>query len=183
MTSENAGGMVEVAAEPSLEGPESRDALDFAQFFDEYYARVVRGVALFLADARDAEDVAQDAFVRVLERWTAVSTMQSPDGYLFRVAWNAAKRRRRRALLFRQWPEVVETDSMSRAIVRADLLVAIRRLQPIYRDTFVLYEWLDMTTEECGQALGVDAGTVRVRLHRARSQLQAALGGRYGDQE
>lgn len=172
-----------MATEPRLEGPESNHPLDFAQFFDEYYARVVRGVALFLASASDAEDVAQEAFVRILERWTAVSAMQSPDGYLFRVAWNLAKRRRRRASLFRQSPRGAETDFASRAIVQADLLIAIRQLQPIYRDTLVLHEWLDMTTEECGRVLGVDAGTVRVRLHRARSQLQTALGGSYGDEE
>lgn len=52
---------------------------------------------------------------------------------------------------------------------------AIRRLSPGDRDALLLFAWADLTYEQIADALTIPIGTVRSRLHRARSALKGAL--------
>lgn len=54
------------------------DRPEFDAFFHAEYERLVRSLRLLLRSHQDAEDVAQESFVRVLERWDRVALMESP---------------------------------------------------------------------------------------------------------
>jgi predicted DNA-binding protein (UPF0251 family) len=54
---------------------------------------------------------------------------------------------------------------------------ALERLREADREVLLLYAWEDLTYEEIAQALGIPVGTVRSRLHRARTQLRELLSG------
>ena len=60
---------------------------------------------------------------------------------------------------------------------RHDVRRALASLPESQRAALILVDWLDMDTEEAARALGIKPGSVRVRLHRARSMLRDALGG------
>ena len=159
----------------------------FKDFFESQYPRLVRGLAFVLADGSDAEDIAQEAFVRVLERWARVETMRLPEGYLFRVAFNLSKRRRFVTYALQPFDKPVDGGNGSGgfegdSIVRADMLKAVRCLKPRYRDPLVLRDWFELSYDDCSKVLRIAPTSVRVRVHRARSQLRDLLGGAYGQE-
>src|SRR2546428_3542908 len=72
--------------------------LDFRAFFEAEYRRLARAVYLLTDDIAEAEDVAQEAMVRVYERWERVRAMDSPTGYLYRTAMNLNRSRLRKLM-------------------------------------------------------------------------------------
>ena len=160
---------------------EAERVVTFEEFFHAHYERLLRAMYLATGDRCEAEDLAQDAMARVLERWARVSTVEDPVGYLFRVALN-----RRRSLLrrltvaVRNAPRQLQLGSTepTREVDQRD---AIRRaldsLSAGQRDVLILCDWLGMTDAEAGRTLGISAGATRTRLHRARTAMRESLGG------
>lgn len=70
--------------------------LDFREFFEGEYRRLPKALFLMTGDPLEAEELAQDALVRVFERWDQVRRMHSPTGYLYRTAFNLSRSRVRR---------------------------------------------------------------------------------------
>ncbi len=116
---------------------------------------------------------------RALERWPRVRVMESPAGYVYRIAVNLHRRRLRRA--FRETPAPGGTASLAPdpaeiAEVREKVLRALACLSADQRVALVLVEWLGLSPEEAGRVLGIKAVSVRGRLHRARAALKECLG-------
>jgi RNA polymerase sigma-70 factor (ECF subfamily) len=63
-----------------------RIALAFEEFFETEREGLFRALLLVTHDYAEAEDLMQEAFVRVWERWDRVGTLDEPVGYLFRTA-------------------------------------------------------------------------------------------------
>lgn len=120
------------------------------------------------------KDIAQDAFLKVLERWDRVAAMDDPAGYLHRTAMNLfrnryrrARRIARRAFAARPPEDVFEPVERRDAVDRA--LTTLSRRQ---RAAIVLVEGLGYRSEEAGSMLGIKASTVRALLFQARSSLK-----------
>ena len=80
------------------EGIAMSDApLSFDGFFQDQYTRLFATLCLTTGSWSDAEELTQDAFVCVLERWDRVGGLEEPAGFLYRTAMNLFKRRYRRA--------------------------------------------------------------------------------------
>src|SRR5213082_1055541 len=71
---------------------------DFEEFFKDEHVRLLRALFLVTGTEHEAEDLMQEAFVKVWERWDRVRAMDDPTGYLYRTAMNAFRSRVRRAL-------------------------------------------------------------------------------------
>jgi RNA polymerase sigma-70 factor (ECF subfamily) len=71
----------------------------FEAFFEAEHARLYRALCLVTRNRHEAEDLMQDAFVRVWERWDRVKAMDDPVGYLYRIAMNGFRTAHRRAAL------------------------------------------------------------------------------------
>jgi RNA polymerase sigma-70 factor (ECF subfamily) len=152
---------------------------DFGAFFERERVRLLRATLLLTGDVAEAEDLAQEALARVLERWDRVSKMDSPDGYLYRTALNLNRKRLRRvAIATRRAFAGSDRDELSAAEDRVDVLRAIASLPRAQREALVLVEWLGYTADEAGELLGIEPVSVRGRLHRAREGLRKHLGGR-----
>src|SRR5438874_4757820 len=82
--------------EPAVEQPVA-EPLDFEEFFRAEHVRLLRALFLVTGSAHEAEDLMQEAFVKVWERWDRVKKMADPTGYLYRTAMNAFRSRVRRA--------------------------------------------------------------------------------------
>jgi RNA polymerase sigma-70 factor (ECF subfamily) len=142
---------------------------------------------LLARDRRDlVEDLAQETFVRALR---AISTF-GDDGrnhlsswlltIATRVALDALKRRALPTEPLEELADIVPgprraDDELERRSLREAIGDAIERLPVSYRAAFLLREVHDMPYEEIAEALGVDLGTVKSRLSRARSALRIAL--------
>lgn len=154
--------------------PEGTDRLQAA--FSAHYPGLVRHVAYLLGDAAAAEDIAQEAFLRLLRRPPPAGG--DPGGWLrvtgTRLAYNflrAAQRRRRREELAVQRTEpAVDLDAA--LSVRA----ALATLPP--RDRLVLLlRGQGASYAEIGEAIGMAPGSVGTVLARATRRLRTAFQG------
>jgi RNA polymerase sigma-70 factor (ECF subfamily) len=154
------------------------DDESFAWFFTSEYPQVVRLLTVVLRDGAAAEDLAQDAFVRLHRNWEKVSRYDSPEAWVRRVALNRAfswRRRegRRHHLELAASPpaEVVAVPSAE----REDVLRAVRALPPRDRALVALYHLEDRPLTEVAEVLGLRPGAAKVALHRARRRLAELL--------
>jgi RNA polymerase sigma-70 factor, ECF subfamily len=179
----------------------SRAALGDNQAFDEiairYQARVYR-LACRLVGQDDAPDVVQEGFLSVYRNLTSFRHESRFATWLYRIVTNAAlmhlRARTRRPVesLEAFLPEFdatgrhCQTPAELQVAARADELIdrrqlaeraaaALGRLPDLYRSAFVLRDLEELTTAEVADVLGVEAATVRQRVHRARLMLRGYL--------
>jgi RNA polymerase sigma-70 factor (ECF subfamily) len=151
----------------------------FEDFFQAHYERLLRAMYLASGDRHEADDLAQEAFVRVYERWDRVRETDDPVGYLYRTALNARRSQLRRLAVaarkaLRPDPP---TDAHEAAEERHTVRRALDGLPNGQKEVVILVEWLEMTDLQAGRVLGISAGAVRTRLHRARAALRERLRG------
>jgi RNA polymerase sigma-70 factor (ECF subfamily) len=153
-----------------MEAPE-----EFTWLFRHEYVGVVWSANLVLHDHARAEEVAQDAFVRLLENWRKVSRYDRPGAWVrrvaFRLAVRIAKRQSRLVDLDEAWPIAAEARPLD-----LDLIAAIRQLPPQQRAAVALHYVEDLPVNEIAGALGCSVSTASVHLHRARTRLAELLG-------
>jgi RNA polymerase sigma factor (sigma-70 family) len=168
---------VEVTEHPGAEA--RRPEGDFAAFFETEHLRLARALFLLTGDASEADELAQDALVRVYERWERVRQMDSPTGYLFRTALNLHRSRLRRlaARARRSTRASPQSDPAQAVEDRDEVARALASLPDGQREALILVEWLGMETEEAGRVLRIQPVTVRVRLSRARATIRERFGG------
>lgn len=152
-------------------------APSFEGFFEAERPRLLRAAYLLTGNAEEAEEIVQDAFIAVWERWDRVSVMASPAGYLFRVAMNrhrsAARRAIRRA---RRVVGLAEGGDLFAAVEERDALArAMSRLSLRRRQALVLTELLGLSSAEAGHAMGIADVTVRRLASDGRAQIRQAL--------
>jgi RNA polymerase sigma-70 factor (ECF subfamily) len=150
----------------------------FEGFFEAENQRLYRALCLITRNRFEAEEITQDAFVRVLERWPAVSQMEDPGGYLFVTGMNLFRRRLKRSKLAAVLPMQRSTaDSAFDTIDDRDVLVrALRSLPPRQRAAIVMTTILDIPSDEAAKVLRITGATVRTLAARARSQMRLTLG-------
>jgi RNA polymerase sigma-70 factor (ECF subfamily) len=166
------------------------DAAAFGELVRRYQDRLFNTVYRFLENADDAQDVVQEAFL---------SAYQSLDGFkgdsqfftwLYRIAVNTAisHRRKRRITLRienRNGEESLdpadpsESNRPGHAIEQDEEAVrvhrALSRLSEEHRMVLVMKDMEGQKYEAMAEILGVPIGTIRSRLHRARTELRELL--------
>ena len=150
----------------------------FEEFFLAEHERLFQALYLLTGDVQEADDLAQEALLRAYERWDRVGSMDSPAGYVYRTALNL-HRSRLRALVVRARRvfAAVPTDDPSAAVATShDVQRALAQLPHGQQEALILVEWLGLGSEEAGRVLGIDASSVRGRLHRGRATLRELLG-------
>ncbi len=147
------------------------------------YRRVVVSVAYHHGlDLAEAEDAAQDTFVKA---WMALpryrESLGSLRAWLCRIAINTARDAQRRKRPVQELDEQVmdsENDPTEQAEAKANARVvrqALDQLPDAIRATLVLREYEELSYAEIAAALGIPIGTVMSRLNYARSRLRELL--------
>ena len=155
---------------PADEEPAPR----FEDFFERERTRLFGALVLLTRDRHEAEELMQDAFLRLLERWDRVAAMEDPPGYLYRTAMNLFRSRRRRAAtaLRRAVRPRGRGDELARVEGNDAASRALATLSPRQRAAVVLVDVLGFTSEEAAEPLQVKASTVRVLVARGRAGLR-----------
>lgn len=153
---------------------------DFEVFFAEQHRRLFRALGLLTRDRNEAEEIMQDAFLALWERWDQVADGPDPVAYLYRTALNAWRSRGRRAgLAVRRVIHQIPNDDEMAAVDQRDAVVReLARLPARQRAAVVLMDVLDLSSEQAGMALGISPATVRVLAARARATLAKEMGDR-----
>jgi RNA polymerase sigma-70 factor (ECF subfamily) len=139
--------------------------------FRSTYPSVLRTTFLILHDRGRAEEVTQDAFLRLCERWRGVT--ENPEAWVRRVAVRAAIRSAQRTRLRTAPPP--EDQPWWDDLPDVDLARAIAALAPQQRAAVVLHYLDDLPVQEVAHHLGVSTSTVKQHLFRARSRLATLL--------
>ncbi len=142
--------------------------------FRREFAMVARTVFLIVHDRGRAEEIAQDAFVKLLQRWATVSSYERPDAWVRRVAIRMAVRQASRELR-RPSIEKLSAGAGGERVADLDLAVAVAALAPMQHAAVVLYYWEDRPVAEIAELLGVSDSTVKQHLHRGRARLASVL--------
>jgi RNA polymerase sigma-70 factor (ECF subfamily) len=146
----------------------------FEELFTEHHERLYRAVYLIVGNRQEAEELMQDAFVRVLERWDRI---ENPAGYLYRAALNSTRSRFRRLQVAakRTLSPGEPEDAFAAADLRDRVVRALRGLPERQRAAVVLVDLLDLSSEEAARYLRVTPATVRSLASHARSTLRTAM--------
>jgi RNA polymerase sigma-70 factor (ECF subfamily) len=141
------------------------------------YPRLVGVLAVAAGDRGEAEEVVQEAFIRLLPRWSKISRYDDPEAWVRKVAFRLLANRQRRARMARRllWNERHEPEPVE-AGDGLDVSRALATLPFSQRQVVVLHHLLDLPVEQVAAELGVPVGTVKSRLARARAALAPLLG-------
>jgi RNA polymerase sigma-70 factor (ECF subfamily) len=150
---------------------------DPRDLYADCYSRLVGVVAVAAADRGTAEEVVQEAFLRLLPRWSQISRYDDPEAWVRKVAFRLLSNRRRRAqnkiraLVRTGSPPIGRPPSGD----RVDVARALATLPLAQRQVIVLHHLLDLPLDEVATELGVAVGTVKSRLARGRAALEPLL--------
>lgn len=153
-------------------------------------AQLRRAALLLTGNVHDADDLVQDALVRVFAKWRRVRDMENRDGYARRVLVNRHLSIGRRLQRFKARQDLlvagdpVAADARDAVpIARADLRRALLTLGPKQRAVVVLRYYLDLPDAEVAEILGCSQSTVRSQAHRALAALRQSVEiGEYDEQ-
>jgi len=149
----------------------------FETFYDDESLTLFRRLWLVTGNRAEAEELMQDAFLRVWERWERIDAMEDPVGYLYRTAMNLFRKRYRRSVLaIRRTVRLAPSrDDFADADDRETVRRVLSTLPPRQRAALVLTELLGFSPNEAGRALGVQASTIRSLSHQGRESFRRAM--------
>jgi RNA polymerase sigma-70 factor (ECF subfamily) len=170
------------------------DSRLFHELIRPYERRVYVMALSFLHNEADAEDTAQEAFLKAFRNLSSFRGEAKFGTWLVSITLNEARSRIRSRntmkmesldeppddhgptspYLLRDWKEI-PSEALERKEVRLLLEQAITGLPLIYREVFQLRDIDQLSINEAAAALGISIAAVKVRLHRARMMLQKKL--------
>ena len=170
------------------------DSQLFHELIRPYERRVYVMALSFLHNEADAEDAAQEAFLKAFRNLSSFRGEAKFGTWLVSITLNEARSRIRSRntikmesldepaddqghispALLRDWKEI-PSEALERKEVRLLLQQAITGLPLIYREVFQLRDIEQLSVNEAAAALGISIAAVKVRLHRARMMLQKKL--------
>ena len=170
------------------------DSQLFHELIRPYEHRVYVMALSFLHNEADAEDAAQEAFLKAFRNLSSFRGEAKFGTWLVSITLNEARSRIRSRntikmesldepaddqghispALLRDWKEI-PSEALERKEIRLLLQQAITGLPLIYREVFQLRDIEQLSVNEAAAALGISIAAVKVRLHRARMMLQKKL--------
>jgi RNA polymerase sigma-70 factor, ECF subfamily len=155
---------------------------DVRTLYTAAYSRLVGVLAVAAGDRGEAEEVVQEAFIRLISRWSKISGYDDPEGWVRKVAFRLLANRQRRARTARRllvskasergWADTDDSVDVSQALAT---------LPFNQRQVVVLHHLLDLPVDQIAADLGIPVGTVKSRLARARLALTPLLGAEVAD--
>jgi RNA polymerase sigma factor (sigma-70 family) len=171
---------------------QSGDRVTWERLVKEHHGRVFNLLLRLTGDREAAADLTQETFVAAFRSAASYSGKGRPESWLYGVAMNCHRSWRRRSGLpdapDDPLPDLADPapspEELAQLGERRELLAdAVRRLPETYRRTVALRYWGGLAAAEIAVAEGIDAGTVRWRLHHAQQRLWTLLQPHLGKEE
>lgn len=149
---------------------------ELVAFCRREHPRLVGSIGYLVADPALAEDLAQEALLRVVRQWDEVARLESPGGWAHRVAVNLALSALRSRRTRRRIDDQLARWAAPHAGGDPDTTVAVRRavasLPERQRVAIVLRYFADLSVEEVADAMGCPTGTVKTLTSRGIAGLR-----------
>jgi RNA polymerase sigma-70 factor (ECF subfamily) len=170
----------------------SGSAEAFERFVAHFRARIFQYAWLMCGHREDAEEVAQEAMLKVFESFSQLREPERVRPWVFRIARNECLMKRRRSVFaparelsleqllpaspdaVADWSQLPETQVLD-AELRETLQQAIGELPEMYRAVLLLRDVEEMTTQQTAEVLDLSIDVVKTRLHRARLAVRQRL--------
>jgi RNA polymerase sigma-70 factor (ECF subfamily) len=151
----------------------------FEAFYGSVHRPLFGALCVITGNRADAQDISQEAFLRVWERWERVALMDNPEAFLFRTAMNVFRNRSRRArLALRRTTGGSDPRDELAEVEERDLVErALGPLTPRERAAVVLTCYVGLTSQEAGRVLRIQSGTVRTLTARATAAMKTTMEG------
>ena len=152
------------------------------QLFAAHYPKLAGWVRRLVDDDDTAHEIASEAFVRLLSKWTSIDKLDSPQGYLYMIATNLVRdhwrkmERERRA--FSKATAGNELEPHSDPSQDVDVRELLATLPPRLREPFLLHYYAGFGVKEIAAQLKKPEGTIKADLYHARAKLKEALADR-----
>src|SRR5580693_994306 len=175
-------GMADLHAGPDAGSPMVETSDDVATgvsgLFRARYPEMVRLADLLGAD--DPEDIAQEAFARLIRKQSSLRNPEAALAYVRASVVNLTRNRHRHLRVVRlRTPAGRHEDSSEQVVMvkedHREVLAALAGLPPRRREAIVLRYWLDLSEREIAAAMGVSPGTVKSNVSRGLAALAQAL--------
>ncbi len=167
----------------------SVEAPDTPAFFEAYYDRIYRYLQSMIHNSAEAEDLAQETFLRAFRQRESLRASGALVAWLYRIATHVAldrlRQRARRAPL-QDDTDLAEIDlpdrdsiSLLEGIEQEEMSACVQQyladLPDNYRAVILLHDMENLTGSQIAELLDLPLATVKIRLHRARRRLQGTL--------
>jgi RNA polymerase sigma-70 factor, ECF subfamily len=149
------------------------------QLFTANYPKLAGWVRRLVDDDETAHEIASEAFVRLLSKWTSPDKLDNPQSYLYMIATNLVRdhwrktERERRAM--RTVTAGAEHEPYSDPAQDVDVRELIQQLPARLRDPFLLHYYAGFGVREIAVLLKRPDGTIKADLFHARARLKEAL--------
>jgi RNA polymerase sigma-70 factor (ECF subfamily) len=163
------------------------DQASFAKLVEAYQTPVYNLAYRMLGNSSEAEDAAQETFIRAYTRLETYDPTRKFSSWLLSISSHYCidmlRRRRMNLLSMEDLPPMIElsmptTSQPEQVVIRGQASDDVQRLldslPPPYRTPVILRYWYDMSYQEIAETMGVTESTVKTRLHRARAKLARA---------
>ena len=158
------------------------------ELFKLYYGKMLGVCMRYSTDRDSAEEVLQEAFIKIFDKLDAFDYKGSFEGWMRRIVANTAidgiRRNKKSPILtdndedFKLGAEnpMVDQEELGFTDLKAEMAMeAINELSPAYKSVFNLYVMEEYTHKEIGEILGISEGTSKSNLSKAKLNLQKIL--------
>ncbi len=160
--------------------------MDFWQIYDEFYKPVRMFIASMLRDEWAADDLVQEAFIKVQNKLYTLRDHSKVRPWIFSIARNICQDHFRRAIPPSQdaihqelTAEGFQTPLVQIQLEQREMSLCVESkinlLPESYKEIIVLSERMGLNNQEISEILGIEVSNVKVRLHRARKALKEIL--------
>jgi len=149
------------------------------ELFTAHYPKLAGWVRRLVDDDETAHEIASEAFVRLLSKWTTPDKLDSPQSYLYMIATNLVRdhwrkvERERRALS--KATAGAEAEPYADPSQDVDIRELLARLPARLREPFLLHYYAGFGIKEIALQLKKPEGTIKADLYHARAKLKEAL--------
>jgi RNA polymerase sigma-70 factor (ECF subfamily) len=167
-----------------LQEARAGDADAFSRLVEAYQTPVYNLAYRMLGNSIEAEDAAQEAFIRAYTRLETYDPAHKFSSWLLAITSHycvdVLRKRRMHCVSLDDLPPLAElasprTTQPEQVVVQQQDASAVQKLlkalSPDYRTPVILRYWYDMSYREIAETMGVSVGTIKTRLHRARARL------------
>ena len=148
----------------------------FKKLVTQYGNSILRMCYMYLKDYQLAEDVTQETFLQVWNKYETFENKSSEKTWITRIAINLCKNCMRaswfKRISIEELPEIFENDSSEMVLNKGTISLKIMKLPQKYREVILLYYYQELSVKEISAVLNQKETTILQRLKRARECLK-----------
>jgi RNA polymerase sigma-70 factor (ECF subfamily) len=152
---------------------------EFAAFYDQTYAQVMRVARLLCGNEQDAEDLAADAYAEAFQYWGRIGTYEKPQSLVRKILKQRSGKARDRAICLAACLGQLRAPApptVEQVVAERQVFAAMYELPNHQREVMIRSILLGQSQEEIARAMSIERGTVAKTAFSARKNLGKALG-------